>query len=58
MTLINHNSINIGQEMYDFAASIFPFCRAITGDSVSNKSQRNKRGNNKTLALKLYSMNF
>ena len=28
------NTSNVGQEIYDFAASIFPYCRSITGAGV------------------------
>ena len=34
MTKIVNATNNVGQEMYDFAASIFPYCRSITGDGV------------------------
>ena len=27
-------AVTPGQECYDFAASIFPYCRSITGDGV------------------------
>ena len=28
------NNIDIGQRMYNFASSIFPICRSITGQGV------------------------
>ena len=28
------NTRDVGRECYDFTASIFPFCRSITGDGV------------------------
>ena len=32
--MITINTSNVGQEIYDFAASIFPYCRSITGAGV------------------------
>ncbi len=34
MTTNKNKHCHEGQEMYDFADSIFPYCRSITGDGV------------------------